>query len=80
MKHWVYIETGQPSPPELETLNLLMRGATYAEVAEARHRSKKTVENTVKRLMAETESKNSRELIYKALAHGWIEPPKRYVD
>lgn len=60
-----------------ETLELLFKGLTYSEIAAVRHRARSTVDHTVEALQELTGTHNARELIYEALARGWITPPAR---
>lgn len=56
------------SPRELETLALLLQGATLDEVAEAMHITSSTVQDHIKNMLHKTGSRNRSELITKVLS------------
>ena len=60
------------SDREKEVLKLMMQGKTSTEIGETLFISKNTVDTHRRNILEKTESRNSTELISKALEKGWV--------
>jgi DNA-binding NarL/FixJ family response regulator len=67
----------RPSDREIEVIELVMAGATNAELATALDLSEKTIESHLRRLFDRYGLVSRTELAVMAIDQGWVEPARR---